>query len=266
MDPLEAMHLDEQTIYEYIQIAMFVCAIIVFIALFKIPAGYGKTSSEKWMLLGGVDNRLGWFLMELPTMLILVYYFTGNGLEEIVGTVFLIVWMTHYIHRTFIFPWLIRGDKKMSTIIILMGALFNAANTYIQGRWIYLLAPENMYDIDWLSKPQFIAGVVIFYFGWITNIHSDYIIRNLRKERTDNKYYIPKGGMFKYVSAPNYMGEMLEWLGWTIMTYSIAGLVFFIWTFANLAPRAVITHRWYKEKFGEEYRKLDRKAFIPYIW
>ena len=57
---------------------------------------------------------------------------------------------------------------------------------------------------------------------------------------------------------------MIEWLGWAIMTWSFAGLVFFFWTVANLLPRALANHRWYQEKFPEY--PTDRKAIIPYLF
>ena len=63
---------------------------------------------------------------------------------------------------------------------------------------------------------------------------------NLRKTK-GNGYHIPEGFLFKYVSCPNYLGEIIEWLGWAILTLSPAGLVFFIWTFSNLVPRANTT-------------------------
>ena len=65
------------------------------------------------------------------------------------------------------------------------------------------------------------------------------------------------------MSSPNYLGEMIEWLGWAIMTWSLAGLVFFFWTVANLLPRAVANHKWYKKKFPDY--PSDRKAIIPYL-
>ena len=33
----------------------------------------------------------------------------------------------------------------------------------------------------------------------------------------------------KYLSAPNYFGEIIEWLGWAILTWSLSGIVFLIW-------------------------------------
>ena len=57
---------------------------------------------------------------------------------------------------------------------------------------------------------------------------------------------------------------MIEWLGFAVMTFSIPGFVFFIWTVANLLPRAIATHKWYKEKFDDYPSK--RKILIPFIF
>lgn len=81
------------------------------------------------------------------------------------------------------------------------------------------------------------------------------------RRRGTTGYSIPRGGAFRYVSCPNYLGEMLEWGGWALATWSPAGLAFFVYTIANLAPRALGNHRWYREKF-EDYPE-ERKALIP---
>ena len=56
----------------------------------------------------------------------------------------------------------------------------------------------------------------------------------------------------------------IKWTGWAIMTWSFPGLIFALWTFANLAPRARSNHKWYKETF-DNYLK-NRKALIPFIY
>jgi len=70
--------------------------------------------------------------------------------------------------------------------------------------------------------------------------------------------------MFKYVSGANYFGEMVEWMGFAIASWSIPSLAFFVFVCSNIGPRAVQHHRWYKNKFGVEYPP-DRKAVIPFI-
>ena len=77
-------------------------------------------------------------------------------------------------------------------------------------------------------------------------------------------YKIPRGGLYRWISCPNYFGETIEWIGWAIATWSLPGLTFAVWTFANLAPRAHAHHKWYHKNF-KDY-PIRRKAFIPWVW
>lgn len=70
--------------------------------------------------------------------------------------------------------------------------------------------------------------------------------------------------MFEYVSAANFFGEILEWLGYAIASWSLAGFAFFWFTFCNLGPRGVHHHSDYIKKFPDY--PPSRKALIPFIW
>jgi len=237
-----------------------VVGIGVFILLFFVSAPYGQHIRKGWG--PNLNNKLGWFIMEIPTVVIfLIIYFLGERKTDLISIVFLLIWMLHYGQRTFIFPLLIRAKQPMPVSIISFGMMFNGINTYLQARWIYTLSEP--YSDDWIISPFFIAGLSIFLLGFIINLHSDRIIRNLRKPG-ETEYRIPYGGMFRWVSSPTYLGEITEWAGWAVLTLSFPGLIFVFWTFANLAPRALSHHKWYLETFPE-YPK-DRKALIPFIY
>ena len=109
------------------------------------------------------------------------------------------------------------------------------------------------------------AGIVGMGMLFNTLNHSDYIIRHLRKPG-DTRHYIPRGGMFRYVSSANYFGELTEWVGFAIASWSWAGAVFAWWTFANLAPRAASLYKRYEKEFGQEFTSLHRKRIIPFIY
>jgi 3-oxo-5-alpha-steroid 4-dehydrogenase 1 len=155
----------------------------------------------------------------------------------------------------------------MPVTIMLMGATFNTLNALMQGGWLFFIVPTYFpdYYADWFCKPYIYIGVAVWLFGFITNLHSDYIIRHLRKPG-DKKHYIPRGGMFRYVSSANYFGEFMEWVGYAIASWSVAGVVFAWWTFANLAPRAGDLRKRYEDEFGEEFTSLKRKRIIPFIY
>ena len=170
----------------------------------------------------------------------------------------------HYFHRSFIFPLRLRGNSKMPLGIVLMGAVFNTLNALMQGGWIFYLAPEGFYQ-DWFARPMIWIGIALFAIGMGINLQADHIIRSLRKPG-DTRHYIPQGGMFRYVTSANYFGELVEWTGFAIASWSWAGAVFVLWTFANLAPRAASLRRRYTQEFGEEFTRLGRKRIIPFIY
>jgi 3-oxo-5-alpha-steroid 4-dehydrogenase 1 len=251
---------------------MSAMALVVFVALFFIKAGYGVFFDPKWG--PAIPNRVGWFLMEIPVFITMTVLWLCSGAAhrfDLVPMVFFAIFQIHYLQRSFIFPMLIRGNSKMALGIILMGVLFNTCNALMQGGWIFYMSWENSWyaahysNISWLWSPQFIIGTVLFFTGFIINLHSDYIIRHLRKPG-DSRHYIPKGGMFRYVSSANYFGETIEWVGFAVLTWSWAGVVFAWWTFANLAPRANAIYENYQKEFGEEFTKLKLKRMIPFIY
>ena len=245
-------------------IIMSIIAVIVFIALYFVTAGYGVFYNKKWG--PSIPNKIGWVLMESPVFIamILLCVFSERS-TNVVSLIFLILFEIHYFQRSFIFPFLIRGKSVMPLSVILMGVVFNTLNALMQGGWIFYVSPENMYEISWLTTPQFIIGTLIFFVGMIINIHSDYIIRHLRKPG-DTKHYLPKKGMFKYVTSANYFGEFVEWCGFAILTWSLAGAVFALWTFANLAPRAAKIYDNYKKEFGNELDTKKVKRILPFIY
>ena len=245
-------------------IIMSIIAVIVFIALYFVTAGYGVFYNKKWG--PSIPNKIGWVLMESPVFIamILLCVFSERS-TNVVCLIFLILFEIHYFQRSFIFPFLIRGKSVMPLSVILMGVVFNTLNALMQGGWIFYVSPENMYEISWLTTPQFIIGTLIFFVGMIINIHSDYIIRHLR-EPGDTRHYLPKKGMFKYVTSANYFGEFVEWCGFAILTWSLAGVVFALWTFANLAPRAAKIYDNYKKEFGNELDTKKVKRILPFIY
>ncbi len=121
---------------------------------------------------------------------------------------------------------------------------------------------SSPYPIKWLLDVRFICGVIFFLTGFIINVISDTILRKILSNN-EKGYRIPSDFLFSFVSCPNYLGEIIEWLGWAILTWSIAGLSFFIWTIANLLPRALSHHKWYKKEFSNYPPK--RQALIPFV-
>ena len=153
----------------------------------------------------------------------------------------------------------------MPLSIILMAVAFNLLNAGMQGGWIFYVSEPEYYTLEWLKTPQFIAGTIVFLSGMFINIQSDSIIRGLRKPG-DTRHYLPKKGLYRYVTSANYFGEFVEWCGFALLTWSWAGVLFAVWTFANLAPRAARIYERYKVEFADELDVKKVKRMLPFIW
>jgi hypothetical protein len=244
--------------------AMAVLAAIVFIVLLRVSAGYGMMYNRKWGPT--VNNHLGWILMEAPVFFaMLLCWLLSPRRGEPALVVMTLLFEIHYFQRAFVFPLLLRGKSRMPLSIIVMGVVFNLVNAYMIGGWFFYVSPAGSYPPSWLWNPLFILGTVVFFAGMAINLHSDHIIRHLRRPG-DTGHYIPRGGMFRFVTSANYFGELTEWIGFAILSWSLGGAVFALWTFANLAPRARQIHKRYISEFDDAYASLGRRYIIPFIY
>ena len=254
--------MNEYTFLQIVLIAYLVFAVGAFVALFFVSAPYGRHARRGWG--PNLPGWLGWLLMEsVSAIFFVVMFIVGDAPHNAVIIIFLLMWEAHYIHRAFIYPFTIRnGKKKMPLAIPLIAVVFNLGNAYLNGRTLFHFSYER-YTTDWLFDPRFVVGTTLFVVGFFINRWADDTLHRLRQPG-ETGYKIPYGGLYRYISCPNYFGEIVEWIGWAIATWSLPGLAFAVWTFANLAPRARSHHKWYKKEFNEY--PLERKALIPGIW
>ena len=252
----------EKDLFQILLYSWFALSVVVFLMLLFISAPYGRHGRTGWG--PRVPGRLGWIIMELPAVLVIAAcYVMAPRPPGVVAWVFLAMWQIHYLYRALIYPFRLRtgSQRSMPLMVALMGVFFNGGNGYLNGRFLTALSPGH--ELSWLADPRFLAGVALFVVGLAINHHSDHVLLNLRKPG-ETGYKIPTGGAYRWVSCPNYLGEMLEWSGWALATWTLPGLAFAVWTAANLVPRALTHHRWYKSKFPDYPR--GRRAVIPFIF
>jgi steroid 5-alpha reductase family enzyme len=200
--------------------------------------------------------------MEAPAPLVFAAILLGTQTATIAQIVFLAMWETHYIDRSFLYPLTLRISSKPFPIAVLIAGLaFNSMNAYLNSNYIIMNTPK--YAELWLYDIRFLAGLGLFFLGFIVNRHSDYILFRTRRS-SKQEYNIPQGGLYRWVSCPNYLGEMVIWIGWTLATWSPVAAAFSLWTVANLVPRARSNHQWYRQHFDDYPPK--RHALVPGIW
>ena len=255
--------------YDTLLAAALAFAAFVFAVSWFLPSPYGRFASNKFGV--SVDPRLGWMLMELPASLsFLAFYFQGPHRFETVPLIFLAMWCIHYATRGFFFPLsmrVARGQRgSFSAMVMSTGWLVTSLHGYFHATYFTRLGTQ--YTNAWLTDPRFLVGLVVYYACFVLNVRSDAIVRNLRSRDEvasgAKVYRIPEGGLFRWVSSPSYLTELVAWAGFAVCTWSLAGAFIFVVSAANLVPRAHATHRWYRERFPEYPR--ERRALIPYVW
>ena len=238
--------------------------VVVWAALAVAVFLYSLVGTDHVARTGGIPRgpriaaRWGWFGMELPALCVLPAAYLAASNRHAVGDLLVAAWVVHYAHRTLVWPWIVqRYSRPMPVLTCAAAVVFNTINGLLNGWFLGHLAD---YPRDWLLDPRFLAGAAAFLIGAAVNVTSDYRVARLRREQ-QGRYVIPQGGAFRFLSSPNLSGEIMEWIGFALMAWSLPALAFALWTAANLVPRALWRHRWYRQTFPDY--PPSRRAVIP---
>ena len=283
--------------YEIVLVIAIVMIPLTMLFFSHVPTPYGRFFRDN--IWGpNLDEKNAWAIMEATglVMFLVFYFLYGCNRLGIMPLVFLGLWTFHYINRSIIYPYVIMKQKykKFPLVLVILGFFYLSVFAYLNAKNV---SCNPKYTMDWLKSPAFIIGVIVFIIGFSINVWADVKLRkkNVVDEKeienfennykfyekgdfdynnmfntdiyyenhTKKHYQIPKGGLYEYVSSPNYMGEIIEWSGWAIATWSLPGLLFALGAISCIGVRSLHTHRWYKKHY-EDYPK-NRKALIPFL-
>jgi len=237
-------------------------ALFVFVQTHKFGSKfkYGRYCSEekRGYKLIVVSSRIGWFMMNIPGLLIpfWIYYILEWRPTNKTGFALVCMWLLHYSWRACLYPLITRGGKNLPFSTFTLGWMYCLANSIVQ------MMHVNGYQED-KEYPLIASGIIVFLVGMAINIYGDLKLRCLRK-KGETGYRIPRGGLFEWVSCPNYFGEVVEWTGFALASgfaLTPVSQAIFMWCF--LGPRALQHHEWYYENF-KKY-PTERKALIPMV-
>lgn len=259
LDYLTHLNLHDYTLFLYGWGALGVLSALSLFLSGELPISSRKESRLLKRLGGSINKKTGWIIMEVPILItVITFYLLGDDPLN-VSAIMVGAFVMHYTNRALIYPHRIKTEgKTMPVSTMLMSMVFYIINGYLIGHYFGDL---RSYSVEWLADPRFILGAAMFLAGFAINIQSDNILIKLRQPG-ETGYRIPHGGFYRWVSCPNYFGEIVEWTGFAIMTWSLPSVVYALWVGLPLLAQALIAHKWYVEKFGAEY-PARRKAIIP---
>jgi hypothetical protein len=114
------------------------------------------------------------------------------------------------------------------------------------------------------SNPIFILGVLTFAFGEVLNGYHHWLLARLRPLGV-RIYVVPRRGLFSWVACPHYLGEILSFVGYAMMSDLLPVWGNAVVVTAYLGSRANSTLSWYRRemplKIPSRWRRL-----IPFTY
>jgi 3-oxo-5-alpha-steroid 4-dehydrogenase 1 len=283
---------------------------------FDMPFGKFTPSKEGWWTIDGIIHAFpsaptltsnagikSWIFMEAVAPVTVIYAYLQSPLSPThfgssppltlshPPTLLAGLFVIHYINRAFISPLRTPSRAKSTLMVLASGTSFHLIHGLLLGAYLSSPAAEAYLDGAY-GRARFWIGLALWMFGFVGNIIHDEILLNIRRNRAmitpgnvdttkqigKERYAIPYGGLYRFVSFPNYLCEWIEWLGYAlaacplpslasgsgfVSTVAPPWLFFLCGAIAAMLPRAVRGHQWYHEKF-QDYPK-ERKAVIPFL-
>lgn len=284
---------------------MFIFVVITAYVQFNLKVPMGKFIPSNPSAWGPrIPAPLGW-LMESPVVYIclIALWKTEFCNHQIIPTILIGLLVLHYINRSIVYPLRMACSvweaplslSKMPLVVSLMACFFCVYNATLQSLSLCVGYDAPHKNKRFRSETRFLGaggisglwgavaglrfclGIVLFISGMYINISSDNRLFKLKALRTakdckdssktdsSSRYGIPEGGMFEYVSAANYFGEIVEWTGWAIACgpHVTSAWAFAFFSACFLIVRGMQHHQFYQRTF-KSY-PAHRKAVIPFI-
>jgi len=112
-------------------------------------------------------------------------------------------------------------------------------------------------------------GLLVFVFAEAFNAHAHRLLRDLRAPGGRERQ-IPRGAVFRRLSCPHYFFEILSWVGFNLVTGTLAGIAFMLVGAGILGAWAHTRHVAYRQEFdGQDGRELypaERRAIVPFLF
>ncbi|EAX97794.1 3-oxo-5-alpha-steroid 4-dehydrogenase family protein [Trichomonas vaginalis G3] len=252
------LYLTNQTLFGQFCVANLIIAgiMMIYFAFFSMPYGKNYTRGRAYLKVE-VKDRIAFLLANIPGPIIYILLTVSWPRGEIFQIPSLL-YIGFYIHRAIIYPFFRRPQSKPWPLESL---IYFSVSNFIEGS---ILARIHVFE----TKPYPIIVQILFAIVFIAlavvTAYYDYQICQLRTHG-DSGYRIPQGTLFKYISGPNYLFELLTWTFYMLfVSFNLEGVSFGLWLLVNITGRAEASHSWYNSFFKTKYPQ-DRTAYIPFV-
>ena len=183
------------------------------------------------------------------------YQLNGDFLRQILVASCLII----YFVRLQVTVWLFQKRKWtwLETIII----------SILMSFVLYSFASVGGNNKQVLGAVEMV-GVFLYLAGSYINSHSEYS-RHVWKAKKENKGRLYTEGLFSLAMHINYLGEILLFTGWALLTYSPGMLVIPVVMTANFVFFIIPTlDRYLQKKYKDQFKEYAEhtQKLVPFIY
>jgi very-long-chain enoyl-CoA reductase len=174
------------------------------------------------------------------------------------------LWTAHFVRRTLESALVHRYSKPR-----VAAADYLTEYLYYWGfaAWIAWSLTARSLHAPWPLCQAF--GLALFLAAEAGNARAHVLLRDLRSPN-GNERPMPRGFMFERLSCPHYFCEILSWLGFNLVTGTLAGVLFMLLGGVILTAWARTRHIAYQRAFdgqdGREKYPVTRRALIPFLF
>ena len=173
------------------------------------------------------------------------------------------LWTAHFLRRTIEVLVVHHYNRMMSP------AEFIGTSAYYFGFGIWIAGDLADAGLAPPANGQLLIGIALFVVGEAGNAWHHLVLKRLRDGNRRGEFAIPDGGLFRLVSCPHYLFELVGWTGFLALQPNVATGAFLLVSFVVLLNRALIRHRAYRTIFdgrqGRQAYPSQRKALIPFV-
>ncbi|KAK8662145.1 hypothetical protein V6N13_091732 [Hibiscus sabdariffa] len=241
-------------------LALISLSILGFLETRGIHLKYSKffNASSSSSISSKVPSRVGMFLLYTPAFLVgfaSFWLFPDGDLRFLLLKPAITI---HFFKRIFEvgFIHIYSGGMALDSTIIISFSYFFLSLSLIYTHILNQQLPEPSIDLMY-------PGIVLFLIGISGNFYHHYLLSKLRA-KGGRDYKIPKGGLFELVICPNYLFEILGFMGISLISQTLYSFSVTLGFAVYLVCRSYVTRRWYMSKF-EDFPK-ETRAIIPYVF
>lgn len=246
--------------FNTLDVGPFIFQILFGLLLFFLEkTGRFQLAYSKFRKGGNTSARLAMILIYAPApfIYVLATVFTGFKISPYHDWL-MYAFLFHFGKRCYEILFVHKYSRPMG-----MGTVIAIGTLYAGAAWSAgLMHGSVSREAGYLAKVQlwlWIGGAV-FIAGQILNFYHHLLLARLRSEGS-TEYSIPSGGLFKWVACPHYLGEIIAWIGYAVMSGFLPMLGIAVIMSLYLLGRALRTLDWYKANVPGY--PGARKALIP---